>query len=154
MLRWSLPWWHPVCRACRNSCSDTQKAQRETAEVLEAAEQLESEHLTLKEDAHLRAAWEKAELTSELEELRQENQALESHSSQCFGEGAGVPAACQCTFAATPAGGRALSLKHLKDAIEEIYVSKVSARKDNCPGKRWSSTCTRSLQEVRTEGKC
>ena len=123
----------------QQASADTQKAQRETAEVLEAAEQLESEHLTLKEDAvRLRAAWEaeKAELTSELEELRQENQrcleALIKHSKATAASALAKepefqrPAsAVPRTFAATPAGGRALSLKQLKDAIEEIYASKV-----------------------------
>ena len=152
----------------QQASADTQKAQRETAEVLEAAEQLESEHLTLKEDAHLRAAWKKAELTSELEELRQENQrgsldqALESHSSQCFGEGARVPAACQCsashlcshTCRRQSAFPQAAQRRHRGNLRVQGEVRPEVQGRTTAQGNDGAAHVLLPQQEVRTEGKC
>lgn len=123
----------------QQASSEAEKAQRETAQVLEAAEQLENEHLALKEDAaRMKSVWEaeKAELTTELEELRQENQrcleALIKHSKATAASALAKEhemqrptSAVPRMLTATPVGGRVLSLKQIKDAIEEIYASKV-----------------------------
>ena len=123
----------------QQASADTQKAQRETAEVLEAAEQLETEHFALKEElVRSKATWdaEKAELMTELEELKAENQrcldALIKHSKNTAAHALAkeqdypranstIPKALATT---QMTAGRVLSLKQLKDVIEEIYASK------------------------------
>ena len=118
----------------RNAELELEKGAKETNEVLEAAEQLEKENTALKAELDM-VKRDREELAVEVEGLREENQrcldALVKHSKATASttlakaqdtEGPRSPQPAKLTAANLQ--GRALSLKQLKDVIEEIYASK------------------------------
>jgi len=114
--------------------ADLEKGARETGEVLEAAEQLEKENSALKAELE-QIKKDRDELSVEVEELREENQrcldALVKHSKATASTALSKVqepelqrSPPQAKLTAANLQGRALSLKQLKDVIEEIYASK------------------------------
>jgi hypothetical protein len=114
--------------------ADMEKGRRETNEVLEAAEQLEKENTALKAELE-QIKRDRDELNVELEGLREENQrcldALVKHSKATASNALSKTqeqetqrSPPQAKLTAANLQGRALSLKQLKDVIEEIYASK------------------------------